>query len=74
MRTTKDNYQNTASMSRQKREALKLLSATGVKISDGRDYMLDEYLVPGTTLEDVRKRLSKIKGSVSQEVVEARKK
>lgn len=56
----------------QKLEALKALSTTGVRLSDGYDYGLSEYILPESTLEAVQKSLSQITTSISDEVVEAR--
>ncbi|MBI4688787.1 MAG: hypothetical protein HY754_00720 [Nitrospirae bacterium] len=59
-------------LSSKKLEALKELSLLGVKLSDGYDYVLWEYASPETTLDDARKRLSSIKSSLSQEIIEER--
>lgn len=61
-----------AQVSSKKLEALKSLSSLGLKLSDGYDYSLWEYVSPETTLEDVRKRLSSIKTSLSDDIVEER--
>lgn len=61
----------TTPLSPQKLEALKELSASGLKLSNGYDLLL-EYASPETTLEDVRKRLSAIKSSLAEELVEER--
>lgn len=61
----------TIPLSPQKLEALKDLSASGLKLSNGYD-LLREYASPETTLEDVRKRLSAIKNSLAEELVEER--
>ncbi|NCO67984.1 MAG: hypothetical protein COY75_02035 [Nitrospirae bacterium CG_4_10_14_0_8_um_filter_41_23] len=61
-----------AQVSSRKLEALKSLSKLGLKLSDGYDYALWEYASPETTLEDVRNRLSSIKTSLSEEIVEER--
>ena len=61
-----------AQVSSRKLEALKSLSKLGLKLSDGCDYALWEYASPETTLEDVRNRLSSIKTSLSEEIVEER--
>lgn len=61
----------TIPLSPQKLEALKELSASGLKLSNGYD-LLREYTSPETTLEDVRKRLSSIKNSLAEELVEER--
>lgn len=52
--------------------ALKELSRLGLKLSDGYDYVLWEYVSPETTLDDVKKRLSSIKTSLSEEIIEER--
>ena len=59
-------------VSSRKLDALKSLSKLGLKLSDGYDYTLWEYASPETTLEDVRNRLSSIKTSLSEEIVEER--
>jgi hypothetical protein len=61
-----------AQVSSRKLEALKSLSKLGLKLSDGYDYVLWEYASPETTLEDVRNRLSSIKTSLSEDIVEER--
>jgi hypothetical protein len=61
----------TIPLSPQKLEALKNLSASGLKLSNDYDILL-EYASPQTTLEDVRKRLSAIKTSLADELVEER--
>lgn len=61
-----------AQVSSRKLEALKSLSKLGLKLSDGYDYSLWEYASPETTLEGVRNRLSSIKTSLSEEIVEER--
>ncbi len=61
-------------LSSKKIEALKKLSRLGLKLSDGYDYALLDYVSPKTTLNDVRKRLSSIKTSISEEIIEERKK
>ncbi|TAN42585.1 MAG: hypothetical protein EPN22_12525 [Nitrospirae bacterium] len=58
--------------SAQKLAALKALSTAGVKVSDGYDYLLNEYILPESTLESVQKSLSHIASALSDEVVEAR--
>ena len=64
----------TIQLSPRKLAALKELSRLGVKLSDGYDYSLLEYASSETTLLQVRKRLSSIKGSLSNEIVEERHK
>lgn len=64
----------TAGLSSKKLEAIKELSSLGLKLSDGYDYVLLEYTSPETTLDDVRKRLSSIKTSLSEEIIEERNK
>lgn len=61
-------------LSSKKLEALKELSKLGLKLSDGYDYDLWQYPSTATSLEDVRKRLSAIRTSLSKEIVEERKK
>ena len=58
--------------SSKKREALKELSKVGLKLSDGSNYILKDYASPKTTLADVRKRLSSIKTSLSEEIIKER--
>lgn len=55
-----------------KLKALKELSRLGLKLSDGYDYNLYEYIQPESSLENTRQRLSSIKESLSQEMVEER--
>jgi len=61
-------------LSSKKLEALKELSKLGIKLSDGYDYVLWEYASTQTNLDDVRKRLSSIKTSLSEEIVQDRNK
>ncbi len=63
-----------AGLSSKKLEAIKEISKLGLKLSDGYDYVLWEYVSPETTLDDVKKRLSSIKASLSEEIIEERKK
>jgi len=58
--------------SSKKSEALKELSKVGLKLSDGSNYILKDYASPKTTLADVRKRLSSIKTSLSEEIIKER--
>ena len=55
-----------------KSEALKGLSKLGIRLSDGSNYILKDYASPKTTLADVRKRLSSIKTSLSEEIIKER--
>ena len=43
-----------AGLSSKKLEAIKELSMLGLKLSDGYDYVLWEYVSPETTLDDVK--------------------
>ena len=52
--------------------ALHTLSAIGLKPSDGYDYQLNELILPRVTLKQVRRELSVIKSSLSEELVKAR--
>ena len=61
-------------LSPKKLEALNKLSIPGVKLSDGYDYDLREYASATTSLDEVRNRLSSIKSSLSDEIVQERKK
>ena len=72
MLTSRKSENSVVQLSSKKLEALKELSLLGVKLSDGYDYVLWEYASPETTLDDVRKRLSSIKSSLSQEIIEER--
>jgi hypothetical protein len=63
-----------AGLSPMKIEAIKGLSQLGLKLSDGYDYVLWEYVSSETTLDDVKKRLSSIKTSLSEDIIEERKK
>ena len=58
--------------SSKKSEALKELSKVGLKLSDGSNYILKDYASLETTLADVRKRLSSIKSSLSEDIFEER--
>jgi len=62
----------TIQRSQRKHAALHTLSTIGLKPSDGNDYQLTELILPGVTLEQVRRELSVIKSSLSKELVEAR--
>ncbi len=62
----------TIQTSSKKREALKELSKLGIKLSDGSHYTLRDYASPKTTLADLRKRLSSIKTSLSEEIIKER--
>ena len=55
-----------------KLQALKELSHLGVKLSDGYDYNLYDHVLPESSLDETRQRLSSIKGTFSQAVVEER--
>ncbi len=59
-------------LSSRKLEALKELSKIEIKLSDGYDYVLWEYASDKTTIENVRRRLSSIKTSLSKEIIEER--
>lgn len=56
-----------------KLQTLKELSHLGVKLSDGYDYNLYDHVLPESSLDETRQRLSSIKDSLSQSVVEERK-
>lgn len=58
--------------SRRKQAAFPKLLKLGLKISDGTDYRLEEHVEFETTLADVRKALSIIKGSLSRAIVHER--
>lgn len=58
--------------SQRKLGALPALSAIGIKPSDGYDYRLDELILPGVTLNQVRRELSVIKSPLFEELVRAR--
>lgn len=58
--------------SQRKRAALHTLSSIGLKPSDGYDYQLDELILPRVTLDQVRRELSVITSSLSEELVNAR--
>ncbi|MEW6002737.1 MAG: hypothetical protein AB1638_08850 [Nitrospirota bacterium] len=72
MLVSKKSDNKTIQLSSKKLEALKELSKLGIKLSDGCDYILKEYVSPETTLADARKRLSSIKTSLSKEITEER--
>ena len=57
-----------------KLEALRELSKLGLKLSDGYDYNLYEYVIPESSLEETRQRLSSIKEPLSHAIVEERQK
>ncbi len=59
-------------LSSRKLGSLKKLSIPGIKLSDGYDYILSEYAEPDTTLDEVRKRLSVIKTTLSDEIIKER--
>lgn len=52
--------------------SLHILTAIGLKPSDGYDYQLHELVLPGITLERVRRELSVIKSSLSEELAKDR--
>ena len=72
MLTSKKSDKVTIQTSSKKDEALKGLSKLGIRLSDGSDYILKDYASPKTTLADVRKRLSSIKTSLSEEIIKER--
>lgn len=55
-----------------KLEILKDLSSSGLRLSDGYDYNLYDHILPQSSLEKTRERLSAIKESLSREIVEER--
>ncbi len=59
-------------ISPKKLDALNQLSIPGIKLSDGYDYILLEYALPESTLDNARKRLSSIKTSLSEEIIKDR--
>jgi hypothetical protein len=59
-------------LSPKKLEALNVLSIPGIKLSDGYDYVLREHVLPNTTLEDARRRLSSIKTPLADDIVKER--
>jgi len=72
MLVSKKSDNVTIQLSSKKLEALKELSKIGIKLSDGYDYVLKEYASPATTLADAKKRLSSIKTSIANEIIEER--
>jgi hypothetical protein len=62
----------TIQLSQRKRAALHTFFGIGLKPSDGYDYQLDELILPRVTLDQVRRELSVIKSSLSEELVKAR--
>lgn len=55
-----------------KLKALQELSKLNLKLSSGYEYGLHKKIIPGITLKEVRKSLSKIKGSMSSFVCKER--
>jgi len=72
MLVSKKSDNETIQLSSKKLEALKELSKIGIELSNGYDYVLKEYALPATTLADARKRLSSIKTSIANEIIEER--
>jgi len=58
--------------SSRKRQGLKALLQRGYPVSDGSGYGLEEWLIPGVTLEQVREGLASMQGSLAQEVSDER--
>lgn len=58
--------------SERKLRGLAKLQGLPVKLSDGSDYNLHEYIIPGVTLEQVRRGLSGISGTLADAVLAER--
>jgi hypothetical protein len=58
--------------SQRKLEALARLQSLPVKFSDGTDYNFQHHIIPGVTLDHVRRALSGIRGSLADVVVDER--
>ena len=56
-----------------KLKAYKELLKRNIKVSLGYEYGLHERIIPGTTLKQVQKELSSIKGSMSEFIVKERR-
>ena len=55
-----------------KQQDLRALLQRGYPVSDGSDYGLEEWLIPGVTLEQVREGLASMRGSLAQTVSDER--
>lgn len=55
-----------------KQQDLRALLQRGYPVSAGSDYGLEEWLIPGVTLEQVREGLASMQGSLAQEVSDER--
>jgi hypothetical protein len=58
--------------SQRKLKALAKLQRLPVKVSDGMDYNLQQYIIGGVTLAQVRQALSGIRGSLADAVIDER--
>jgi hypothetical protein len=60
------------SPSQRKLKALRKLQGLAGKLSDGTDYKLQRYIIPGVTLDQVRQDLSGIQGSLADAIIDER--
>ena len=58
--------------SQRKLNALAILQTMPVKVSDGTDYNLQQYIIGRVTLAQVRQALSGIRGSLADAVIDER--
>lgn len=58
--------------SKRKLASRRRVQSLDVKVSDGSDCRVQQYLIPGVTLDRVREELSQIQGSLSEAVVDER--
>jgi hypothetical protein len=58
--------------SQRKLKALARLQSLPVKFSDGTDYNFQHHVIPGVTLDHVRRALSEIRGSLADVVIDER--
>jgi hypothetical protein len=58
--------------SQRKLNAVAKLQRLPVKVSDGTDYNLQQYIIGGVTLAQVRQALSGIRGSLADAVIDER--
>lgn len=61
-----------AASSQRKLKGLAKLEGLAAKISDGTDYNLQQYILAEVTLEQVRRSLSDIRGSLADTVTDER--
>jgi hypothetical protein len=66
------NSEPAVAPSQRKLKALAKLQSLAVKFSDGNDYNLQHHIIPGVTLDQVRRDLSGIRGSLADAVSDER--